>query len=304
MKRLVPILLAAGAAQALAQDDPHAGHHMPGMEMPPPPPAQDPHAGHRMPAQGTPAGTDQSPGNAEPPPVVHDSPADRHWGAAAMAAAANAEMHPPKPSYSKVTFDIAELRARRGHNGYAWEGEAWLGDIDRAVLKSRGEGTFGEGFDHGEAELLYSKALDPWWNLQGGLRQDFGPGPQPTWLAAGIEGRAPYQFDVQAGGYLSDKGQATFRFEGSYDQRITQRLILQPKVEFDLSAQDMPAQRLGPGLTSAEAGLRLRYEIRREFAPYVGVNWSWKTGRTAAYARADGHEPAERSVVAGLRFWF
>ena len=315
MKRLIPIVLAAVASPALAQaEDPHAGHTMPGMDMPATPqsapPAQDPHTDHQMPmpeqqgAQGEPTGTDQSPGSADPPPVVHDSPAARYWGAEAMAAAAESEMHPPKPVYSKVTLDIAEFRAHRGRNGYAWEGEAWWGDLDRVMIKTRGEGTFGEDFDRGEAELLYSKALDPWWNLQGGLRQDFGPGPQRTWLAAGIEGRAPYQFDVQAGGYLSDKGQATFRLEGSYDQRLTQRLILQPKLEFDLSAQDMPAERLGSGLTSVEAGLRLRYEVRREFAPYIGVNWSWKTGRTAYYARADGHDPAERSVVAGVRFWF
>lgn len=291
MRLLVPILLAAVPVPALAQTtDPHAGHHMPGMDMPA--------------DQGEATGTDQPPGSAEAPPVAHDSPAARYWGAEAMAAASAAEMHAPGATYSKVTFDIAEFRAHRGRNGYAWEAEAWWGDLNRAMIKSKGEGAFGGGFDHGEVQALYARALDPWWNLQAGLRQDLGPDPQRSWATLGLEGRAPYQFEVQAAAFVSDKGQVTGRLEATYDQRITQRLIFQPRVEIDLSAQDMPAQRIGSGLTSAELGLRLRYEVRREFAPYVGVNWTWKAGRTADYARADGHDASERSMVAGVRFWF
>ena len=309
---LVAALLSTGTP-ALAQSMDHAMHDpatkqpvptaqpeapsMPGMDMPAPAPADEQQAGET-------AGTDQAPGSAEPPPVVHDRPADRYWNPVDMAAAEAGAMHPIAPTYSKLTFDLAEYQFRDGKDGYRWEGEVWLGDLNRFVLKSKGEGTGGEGIDQAEVQALYSKALDPWWNLQLGVRQDIRPRPSRTWVTLGIEGRAPYQFEVQAAAFLSDKGQFTARFEGAYDQRITQRLILQPRVEFDLSAQDMPDQRIGSGLSSAELGLRLRYELKREFAPYVGINWTWATGQTADYARADGKDTAEHSVVAGIRFWF
>lgn len=221
-----------------------------------------------------------------------------------MAAAVQAEMHPPRPLYSKFILDLAEYQFREGGDGYRWEGEAWFGDLNRFVIKSKGEGTSGESIDQAEVQALYARALDPWWNLQAGIRQDIRPEPARTWATLGVEGRAPYQFEVQAAAFLSDKGQLAGRIEGAYDQRITQRLILQPRIEFDLSAQDMPDQRIGAGLSTAEFGLRLRYELRREFAPYVGINWTWAAGKTADYARADGKDVTERSVVAGIRFWF
>jgi copper resistance protein B len=265
-------------------------------------------AGMKMPAaeshDGEPAGTDQASGSAEPPPIAHDRAADRYWAPADMAAAESAAMHPLAATYSKLIIDLAEYQFRAGEDGYRWEGEAWIGDLNRFVIKSTGEGTSGGDIDQAEVQALYSKALNPWWNLQLGVRQDIRPRPARTWAAFGIEGRAPYQFEVQAAIFLSDKGQLTARVEGAYDQRITQRLILQPRAELDLSAQDMPDQRIGAGLTSAELGLRLRYEIRREFAPYVGINWTWAAGRTGDYARADGTDTKERSVVAGIRFWF
>jgi len=270
---------------------------MPGMDMTAPTPDAEPQAGE-------PAGTDQAPGGTGPLPIVHDRPADRYWNPADMAAADAGAMHPPVASYSKLTFDLAEYQFRGGKDGYRWEGEAWFGDLDRFVFKSRGEGTFGAGIDQLEVQALYSKALDPWWNVQFGLRQDIRPRPARTWATVGVEGRAPYQFDVQAVAFLSDKGQFTARFEGAYDLRITRRLILQPRAELNLSAQDMPDLRIGSGLTSAELSLRLRYQIKPEFAPYVGVSWTRDTGKTADYARADGRNAAERSIVAGIRFWF
>lgn len=220
-----------------------------------------------------------------------------------MAAAEAAAMAPPASRYGKFAFDLAEFQFRDGKDGYLWEGEAWLGDLNRFVLKSKGEGTFGGEVDRAEVQALYSKALDPWWNLQAGLRQDIRPRPARTWATLGLEGRAPYQFDVQAAAFLSNKGEVTGRIEGNYDQRISQRLILQPRVELDFSAQDIPQQRIGAGLSTAELGLRLRYEIKREFAPYIGVTSTWAAGRTAQYARVDGHDTVARSMVAGIRFW-
>lgn len=321
MKAVLLIGLMSGATPAMAQSMDHSMHHpaapqkvstpqpetpskppsdpqsMPGTDMSPATPSAELQAGE-------PSGTDQAPGSAEPPPIAHDRPSDRYWDPAQMAAAEAAAMHPPAAAYSKLMIDLAEHQFRDGKDGYRWEGEAWLGDLNRFVIKSKGDGTSGEGLDRAEVQALYSKALDPWWNLQLGVRQDVRPRPARTWATLGIEGRAPYQLDVQAAAFLSDKGQLTGRFEGAYDERITQRLVFQPRVELNFSAQDMPDQRTGSGLSSAELGLRLRYEIRREFAPYVGVNWTRATGKTADYARADGKDTTERSVVAGIRFWF
>lgn len=295
------IALLASATPAVAQSMDHSmdhsmhhGHAMEGMDM------QMPSA---EPQEGMLTGTDQPPGNAAPPPVTHDRAGDLYWNPGEMASAEARAMQPPIASYGKLTFDLAERQFREGNDGYRWEAEAWFGDLNRFVVKSKGEATSGEGLDHAEVQALYAKALDPWWNLQLGVRQDIRPRPARTWASFGIEGRAPYQFDVQAAVFLSDKGQLTGRIEGAYDQRITQQLIVQPRVEFDLAAQDMPEERIGSGLSTAELGLRLRYEIVREFAPYVGVNWAWAAGRTADYVRAEGRDPTERSVVAGIRFW-
>ena len=317
MKTMLVLALVTSATPALAQSMDHARHH-PGVSQPAPTPKPDtsaktesmpgmdmsaPASSPDQPQGQQPTGTDQPPGSAEAPPVAHDQPADRYWNAADMAVARDAAMHPPAATYAKLLVDLAEHQFRDGKDGYRWEGEAWFGDLNRFILKSKGEGVSAGRVDQAEVQALYSKALDPWWNLQLGARQDLRPRPMRTWATLGIEGRAPYQFDVQVAAFLSDKGQLTGRLEGAYDQRITQRLILQPRVEFDFSAQDMPDQRISAGLSSAELGLRLRYEIRREFAPYVGFNWKWAAGRTADYARADGEGFNERSIVAGVRLW-
>jgi len=120
----------------------------------------------------------------------------------------------------------------------------------------------------------------------------------------GIEGLAPYWFELDAQAFLSNKGDAHLRIEGSYDQRITQRLILQPAAEVNLAAQDVPELGIGSGVSDIELGLRLRYEIAREFAPYVGVNWERKLGGSADYARAAGDGASATSLVMGIRFWF
>ncbi len=264
----------------------------------------DDHSGHEMPEPSG-VGTDASPGNTPPPPIAHDRAADRYFGAEVMAAAEAAMMGGHgSAQYSKLAFDLAEYQVHDGKDGYRWEAEAWFGDLDRLVIKSKGEGAFGEGLDHGEAQALYSKALDPWWNLQAGVRQDLAPGPVRTHATVGIEGRAPYQFELQAAAFLSHRGELTARVEGSYDQRITQRLILQPRAELDFSAQDIADYHLGSGLTSAELGLRLRYEIRREFAPYLGVSWTRAVGETADIARFKGQGVSSTSLVLGLKSWF
>ena len=253
-----------------------------------------------------PSGTALPAGNAPAPAPVPATYADRIWGADAMAPVRSGLMREHGGmSYSQVMLNIAEAQFRNGRDGYRWGGEAWFGgDINRLTIKSEGEGIFREGVESAEVQALYSRAIGPYFNFQAGVRQDFQPKPRRTYATVGFEGLAPYWFEVEGAVFLSDKGDVLGRLEGYYDQRITQRLILQPRVELNLSAQDMPAERIGSGLVDAEAALRLRYELKREFAPYVGVSWERKFGDTARFARADGEDTGGFSFVAGVRVWF
>lgn len=263
---------------------------------------QGPHGGMEMTGTALPAGDAPAP----PPPMDHF--ADRQFPKDEMARARERMMREQGGrTFHQIMFNLAEYRARQGRDGYHWDGEAFVGgDVDRLWLKSEGEGegAFGERLGSAEVQALYSHAIGPYFNLQAGVRQDFGRGPNRTYATVGFEGLAPYMFEVEGALFLSTKGDLLGRFEGYYDQRITQRLILQPRVELNLAAQDVPENRIGSGLTDAELGLRLRYEITRRFAPYVGVTHEAKTGRTADFARADGEDPTTTSFVAGLRIWF
>lgn len=287
--------------------DPHAGHA--GHAMPASPPA-DPHAHHHGASASPPpagaTGTDLPAGNASAPAVRHDRLADRFYGAEAMAPAQAHMLHEHgSMTQNQVILNLFERQFRDGRDGYRWDGQAWFGgDIDRFLLMSEGEATRGEGVEVGEVQALYSRALDPYWNLQAGIRQDAQRGPDRTYATVGVEGLAPYWFDLEARLFLSNKGDVLARFEGHYDQRITQRLVLQPRVEIELAAQDVAESGIGSGLSTIEAGLRLRYEIAREFAPYVGFNWGRRFGDTARYARLAGEDVTSKGIVAGIRFWF
>ena len=256
--------------------------------------------GHSMPT------TDAAIPQGTAPPVPTDHAADVLYDPAAMARARAAMIaEGGGMTYSQWMLDRLEYRAGKGADGYAWEGEGWVGgDINRFAVKSEGEGRFGGSLERAEVQALYSRAIDPWFNLQAGVRQDFGEGPDRSYAVIGIDGLAPYWFEVGAEAFLSTRGDAHLRLEASYDQRITQRLILQPAAEFNLAAQAVPELGIGAGPSDIELGLRLRYEIAREFAPYVGVNWERKLGDTADHARAAGEKPSATSLVIGLRAWF
>ena len=186
----------------------------------------------------------------------------------------------------------------------AWSVQAWYGgDSNRLHFRSEGQRKDGK-LEHADAELLWSHAIAPFWDSQIGLRRDFGEGPDRTWAAFGVQGLAPYWFEVAATAYVGEQGRTALRVEADYDLLLTQRLVLQPRFELNAYGKDDPARRIGSGLSDAEAGLRLRYEIRREFAPYVGVEWSRSFGRTADFARADGHDVTDVRWVAGVRIWF
>lgn len=284
---------------------------------PPAPVADDPdcpaeHAkmGHctpkARPAEDAAAGTSLPSGNAPAPKPVTANYADRIWGRGAMQSARDQlRREHGGGTFSQVILDLAEVKIADGHEGYKFEGDVWYGgDINRFVFKAEGEGEFGEPMEGAELKALYSRAIDPYFNLQAGIRQDIGAGPDRTHAVIGIEGLAPYWFEVDAYLYLSTKGELRAAASAEYDQRLTQRLILQPKVELDLSAQDIPELGIGSGLTGAEFGLRLRYEFAREFAPYVGIVHETRFGRTADFARAAGGEASSTSLVLGIRAWF
>lgn len=299
-----PPVVAPEPAPAAKPADPHAGHDMPA-EMPEPAPEpSDPHAGHDMGAMQADSGGEI--GNAPAPAPPEDHAADALFDPAEMARSRDTlRREHGLFNGSMILFDLAEYQARKGGDGYRWEAEAWFGgDIDRFMVKTEGEGTFGEPIDDAEVQLLYSRAVAPYWNAHVGVRHDFQPDPSRTYAVVGIEGVAPYWFHLSGQLFLSDKGDFRARAEGSYDQRIMQSLILSPRAEFNLSAQDMPAIGVGSGLTDLELGLRLRYEVRKEFAPYIGVEWSRKVGDTARYARAAGEDASLVNFVAGIRFWF
>lgn len=280
------------------------GAEMPGMDMPEQP--ADTHAGHDMSSMEAMPGMEQQVGQEPPPPAPTDHAADRVFDPIVMAASrAQLRKEHGGSLIGMVLLNIAEYQVRKGKDGYRWDGEAWYGgDINRLTLKSEGEGALRDQLESAEIQALYSRALDPYWNLQAGVRYDFKPNPSRTYATIGIEGLAPGFFEVEGALFLSNKGELLGRLEGYYDQRITQRLILQPRVELNFAAQDVPENGIGSGLSNAELGLRLRYEIRREFAPYIGVSYDRKVGDTARFARIAGEDVGNTSFVAGIRFWF
>jgi copper resistance protein B len=288
-----------------AQEQPMPGMQMPGMDM-----SKDQLDGHDM--QGVPtgsmnaAGTGLPAGNAPAPAAPADHYGDRYYPSAEMTRTRMEMMREQGGhNFYQVLFNLAELQVRNGRNGYRWDGQAWFGgDINRLTLKSEGEGTFRRGVDGAEVQALYSRAIGPYTDIQAGIRYDFEPKPSRTYATIGFQTLAPGFFELGGALFLSNKGDLLGRLEGLYDQRITQRLILQPRVELNFAAQNVPETRIGSGMSNAELGLRLRYEIKREFAPYIGVSWDRKTGDTARFHRAAGEKASSKSFVAGIRTWF
>ena len=333
---MLAALLMGSAAPVIAQDHGghggHGGHTVP-MPTPTPTPAPvDPHAGHAMPAPApspTPAPMDHSQMNhgqmdhsmhgamgdasaptseTPPPPAAGSGPpraADAAWGADAMRASRD-ELRRHHGDFSNfwLGVDRAELHLGDARAAYAWDADAFYGTPTRRLwLKSEGEGRFGDAAEHAEVQALYSRAISPFFDVQLGVRQDFA-GPDTSYAVIGVQGLAPYMFDVDAAIFLSHRGDVTARVEAEVDQRITQRLILQPRVEAVFAAQDVPQLGIGAGVDHVSIGLRLRYEIAREFAPYIGVEQSWRIGQSADFARAAGEKPHATALLVGVKFWF
>ena len=264
-------------------------------------PPADPHAGHAMEAEAV---DPPDAGNDVPPDPPTDFAADAIFPSDAMARARGILANEHGGAWqSKVMANILEYQSQNGRNGYRWEGEAWFGgDLDRLVIKTEGEGS--KDIGDAEVQALYSHAVGPYTDIQVGLRHDIEPNPSRTYLAFGVESLLPYWFKGNAALFVGERGQILGRLEGSYDFQLTQRLVLQPRAELNLAAKSDAAIGVGSGLSDAEVGLRLRYEIMREFAPYVGISWERSFGDTAEYARAAGDRAETTSFVVGLRAWY
>jgi copper resistance protein B len=205
---------------------------------------------------------------------------------------------------SFVLFNRLEAFDADAGTGLEWEGQAWFGtDINKLWLRSEGERVDGQT-ESADLELLYGRSVSRWWDVVAGVRHDFKPGPSQDFAALGVMGLAPYKFEVDATAYIGSSGQTSARLEAEYETLLTNRLVLQPLVELNLHGQDDERRGIGSGLSRAEAGVRLRYEVTRQFAPYVGLVREWTFGRTADFRREEGEAVNDTRIVVGARIWF
>jgi copper resistance protein B len=206
--------------------------------------------------------------------------------------------------YAHAIFNQLEGRWNGSNTEFRWEGLGWVGtDYDKLWIKS--EGTLSNGaVDDGQDHFLYSRAITTYFDLQGGLRSDIDSRPTRNWAAFGIQGLAPYFFDLELTGFASGDGHLAAKLEAAYDILLTQRLILQPQIELNVYSKADLARLVGVGFSDVDTGLRLRYEFSRKFAPYFGVVYQGKVGQTAIFARQAGESTGDFRFVFGLRAWF
>lgn len=202
--------------------------------------------------------------------------------------------------------DRLEYQTKEGGPIFLWDVQAMIGnDYDKLYLESEAEWLIEEEqFEELETEVFYGRNIATFWDLKIGLRHDFAPDPERTFAAFGVEGLAPQWFEVEATAYVSEDGDFSANIEAEYDLLLTQRLILQPRFELSLAAREVEEYGTGQGITDYELGLRLRYEIVRELAPYIGVSWSQKIAETGQMAEAGGEDAEAASLVGGVRMWF
>lgn len=203
----------------------------------------------------------------------------------------------------KLVAEQFEWRVGDGADGPAWDVQGWYGtDYNKLAFKTEGV-RVGNVTEDARAELLWDRIFSRWWSAQAGVRHDFAEGPSRNWLALGVQGLAPYFFHIEATAYLGDAGRTAARFRAEYELLFTQRIVLQPLFELNAYGKDDPERHIGAGVSDLQLGLRLRYEIRRECAPYVGVAWLRSLGKTADLVHEAGEDPSVVQFVAGIRFW-
>lgn len=209
-----------------------------------------------------------------------------------------------RASAGTLLLDRLESFAGQGDHGQSWEAQGWYGNaIDKLAFRSEGDRT-ADGSTSGDITLAWSHAVAAFWDTQLGVRHDVGAGPARNWAAVGVQGLAPYWFEIEATAYAAPNGRTAARVRAEYELLFTQRLILQPEIEVNAYGKNDEGRGIRAGVSSVEAGLRLRYEIRRSIAPYVGVAWEHLTGGTADLASEQGRRVTDRRWVAGLRLWF
>jgi len=239
-------------------------------------------------------------------PAAGQNAADAYYDPQAMAAARAAlkESHGNQIN-SLVIAERMEYSHSDDKDSFVWEAQGWVGtDLHKLWFKAEGEHLEEEGTEEAEVQLLYSRAISPFWDLQAGLRHDLEPSPNRTHLVLGAQGMAPYWFEMDTAMFLSEEGKLSARVEAEYDLRLSQRLILQPRLELNLATSADRELGIGRGFFDSVAEIRLRYEFRREFAPYLGLSWGGAFGDTADLVEEGGGDPRELSIVAGLRLWF
>jgi copper resistance protein B len=207
--------------------------------------------------------------------------------------------------FAHAIFNQLEGRFNGSNTEFRWDGQGWVGtDYDKLWIKSEGTLQSNGTLDDGQQQFLYSRAATTYFALQGGLRSDIDSRPTRNWVAFGIQGLAPYFFDLEVTGYVSGEGHLAGKLEASYDLLLTQRLVLQPQIEVNLYSKADPARLVGAGFSDIDTGIRLRYEFTRNFAPYLGVVYEGKFGQTASYARRVGENTGDFRFVFGVRAWF
>lgn len=215
----------------------------------------------------------------------------------------------PKPvmdtqRFAFLLLDRFEYRSQKGEDARVWDVQTWYGgDYNKLWIKSEGESTAGGRTETADVQALYARRISPFWHLQVGVRQEARPAPSRNQGVFAIQGLAPYWFNVEASVFVGS-GRTSGRFEAEYDQLLTQRVILQPRLETNFSSSADTTRGIGRGLNDIELGLRMRYEFRREFAPYIGVTWTRKLGDTADLARQAGQDVSGAALVVGLRIWY
>ncbi|MGD9603846.1 MAG: copper resistance protein B [Gammaproteobacteria bacterium] len=294
------LLIVHGARGQHAEHAGHADHEAP--VVPPAHAERSDHAGHSQHAgsAAAPGRSLPSPSTTPRTPLPPITDADR-----AAAFPADLQGHAAHEHDLRAFMLVEKFEWRDGPAGGApvWDVSGWIGrDIDRLWFRADGAHSR-DGVEEADVELLYGRLVHRWWDVVAGIRQDLEPGDARTWGAFGIQGLAPLWFEVQLTGYVTD-GQFAAVLQSDYDLLLTNRLILQPRVDLVAYAEDESDRGIGSGLASAAFSLRLRYEWRREFAPYVGVEWERAFGDTGALARRAGGGVEESRVVAGLRMWF
>lgn len=245
-------------------------------------------------------------GHASPAPTQPRTPIPEVTDADRKAAIAPDHAHPVHDNGIKsyVLFNRLETWDADPGTGLGWEGQAWIGtDLDRIWLRSEGERSDGQT-ESADLEVLYGRSVSTWWDVVAGVRHDFKPGASQNFAAIGVQGLAPMKFEMSATAYLGEGGQTAANVEAEYELLLTNRWILQPLVEVTAYGKNDPLRGIGSGLSTAEAGLRLRYEFTRRFAPYIGVVYERAFGNTADMRREHAESFEDTRLVIGLRTWF